>query len=98
VRGGEVDPEAELLQVPNGVVPPIVVPTWFFGLFTEDPGVMVIGTVAQAGVAIPVAYLAVSVFDLGLAGVLLGFAGSWVRRTVLTPLRYPGGAWQRTFD
>ncbi len=117
------------------LLPALVAPTWFFGLFTEDAavvaearsvapllvlilggmlvsmpitgvlraggdtrGIMVIGTIAQAGIALPTAYLAVHASDLGLRGVILGLAAGWVARTVLTLLRYRGGAWRRQLE
>ncbi|MCC5948089.1 MAG: MATE family efflux transporter [Nitriliruptoraceae bacterium] len=117
------------------VLPPVIAPRWFFGLFTDDVtviaeavpaarllplvllgmlvampltgvlraggdtrGIMWIGTGSQIGVAIPLAYLAVTRFELGLAGIVLALAGSWAMRTVLTVLRYRQGRWQRLLD
>jgi MATE family multidrug resistance protein len=113
------------------VLPAVLAPAWYFGLFSPDPavvaearaaaplllgilagmilampmtgvlraggdtrGVMVIGTLAQLGTAVPVAYVATVVFDLGLPGVLLGLVGSWVTRTALTAVRHRQGRWR----
>lgn len=64
----------------------------------DTRGIMVIGTIAQAGLAIPVAYVMVNVTDLGLRGVAIGLAASWTARTLLTARRYRRGVWQRPLD
>ena len=117
------------------VVPAVVAPGWYFGLFTADAqvvteagaaapllllillgmlvampatgvlraggdtrGIMVIGTLSQAVVAIPVAYVAAVVAGLGLPGVILGLVASWVARTILTLARYRRNVWQQQLD
>lgn len=113
------------------VLPALLVPDWFFGLFTPDAGVvgaaraavvsllvivpamvatmtlagvlraagdtkgiLYAGTLSQFVLAVPVAWVAVEYFGLGLVGVYVGFSGGLVARAVLTYLRFRCGHWR----
>lgn len=113
------------------ILPPLVNPHWYFGLFTSDAAVvaeassvvyillaiapaMVFG-MSMAGVlraagdtksvmyaamtgqilfALPVAWVAVAHFDMGLLGVYLGLLAAQISRAVITYLRFRTRKWQ----